>query len=230
MTDIACQLTAFSVYDGEPAWSSRLPSSRTAARKSSAVVVTSSVVKRWISESGNWATYQAPSSGDQTRNAAGSDMDAVLPQRPVAGRGRRFAFPNHRDHLNLLLFTAAHALMVTRQGTLGNWAVYLEDGQPLRRRSTRPDHRPLVGPPPDCPPDCDTPPVRRQGPIWIWTGIASSPRSQRESLAFWMQTIFFAYLYVAQCRLTILLPAEIVSGCRWTSPGVGLRWLFVWLF
>ena len=59
-----------------------------------------------------------------------------------------------------------------------------------------------------------------------------SARSLRglEPLAFWMQTIFFAYLYVAQCRLTILLPAEIVSGCRWTSPGVGLRWLFVWLF
>jgi hypothetical protein len=26
------------------------------------------------------------------------------------------------------------------------------------------------------------------------------------------------------------LPAEIVADRRWVSPGVGLRWLFVWLF
>jgi hypothetical protein len=51
-----------------------------------------------------------------------------------------------------------------------------------------------------------------------------------EPLAFWMQTIFFAYFYVAQRRLTRLLPATIVAGCRWASPGVGLCWLFVWLF
>jgi hypothetical protein len=51
-----------------------------------------------------------------------------------------------------------------------------------------------------------------------------------EPLAFWMQTIFFTYFYVAQRRLTRLLPAAIVAGCRWASPGVGLRWLFVWLF
>ena len=51
-----------------------------------------------------------------------------------------------------------------------------------------------------------------------------------EPLAFWMQTIFFAYFYVARCRLTSRLPAEIVEGRRRASPGVGLRWLFVWLF
>src|SRR5215469_4360047 len=51
-----------------------------------------------------------------------------------------------------------------------------------------------------------------------------------EPLAFWMQTIFFAYFYVAQCRLTSRLPGEIVADRRWVSPGVGLRWLFVWLF
>src|SRR5690349_4669697 len=45
-----------------------------------------------------------------------------------------------------------------------------------------------------------------------------------------MQTIFFAYFYVARCRLTSRLPAEIVEGRRRASPGVGPRWLFVWLF
>jgi hypothetical protein len=45
-----------------------------------------------------------------------------------------------------------------------------------------------------------------------------------------MQTIFFAYFYVAHCRLTSHLPAAIVADCRWASRGVGLRWLFVWLF
>jgi hypothetical protein len=45
-----------------------------------------------------------------------------------------------------------------------------------------------------------------------------------------MQTIFFAYFYVAHCRLTGRLPAEIVADRRWASPDVGLRWLFVWLF
>ena len=41
---------------------------------------------------------------------------------------------------------------------------------------------------------------------------------------------YFAYFYVVQCRLTSRLPAEIVVGCRWMSPGVWLRWLSVWLF
>jgi len=40
----------------------------------------------------------------------------------------------------------------------------------------------------------------------------------------------FSYFYVAQCRLTSRLPGEIVADRRWVSPGVGLRWLFVWLF
>ena len=35
-----------------------------------------------------------------------------------------------------------------------------------------------------------------------------------EPLAFWMQTIFFAYFYVARCRLMRLLPGAIVAGCR----------------
>ena len=34
-----------------------------------------------------------------------------------------------------------------------------------------------------------------------------------------MQTIFFAYFYVARRRLTSLLPAEIFGGRRWVSPG-----------
>jgi len=41
-----------------------------------------------------------------------------------------------------------------------------------------------------------------------------------EPLAFWMKTIFFAYFYVAQRRLTSHLPAEIVADCRWASPRV----------
>ena len=45
-----------------------------------------------------------------------------------------------------------------------------------------------------------------------------------------MQTIFFAYLYVAGRGLAGRLPAEIVADCRWASAGVWLRWLFVWLF
>ena len=51
-----------------------------------------------------------------------------------------------------------------------------------------------------------------------------------EPLAFWMQTIFLAYFYVAGRGLAGRLPAEIVADCRWASPGVWLRWLFVWLF
>lgn len=51
-----------------------------------------------------------------------------------------------------------------------------------------------------------------------------------EPLAFWMQTIFFVCFYVAGRGLTDRLPAEIVADCRWASPGVWLRWLFVWLF
>jgi len=43
-------------------------------------------------------------------------------------------------------------------------------------------------------------------------------------------TPYFAYSYVARCRLTSHLPAEIVSACRWASIGVCLRWLFVWFF
>ena len=50
------------------------------------------------------------------------------------------------------------------------------------------------------------------------------------TLAFWMQTRFFACFYVAGSRLTGRLAAEIVADCRWASPGVWLRWLFVWLF
>ena len=38
-----------------------------------------------------------------------------------------------------------------------------------------------------------------------------------------------ANFYFARCRLTSRLPAEIVEGRRRASPGVGLRWLFVWL-
>ena len=51
-----------------------------------------------------------------------------------------------------------------------------------------------------------------------------------EPLAFWIQTIFFVYFYVAGRSLTGRLPAGIVVDCRWTSVGVWLRWLFVWLF
>jgi hypothetical protein len=51
-----------------------------------------------------------------------------------------------------------------------------------------------------------------------------------EPLAFWMQTRFLACFYVAGSRLTSRLPAEIVADRRWESPGVWLRWLFVWLF
>lgn len=51
-----------------------------------------------------------------------------------------------------------------------------------------------------------------------------------EPLAFWMQTKFLECFYVAGSRLTVRLPAEIVGDCRWASPGVWLRWLFVWLF
>ena len=40
----------------------------------------------------------------------------------------------------------------------------------------------------------------------------------------------FACFYVAGRGLTGRLPAEIVADCRWASPGVWLRWLFVWLF
>jgi hypothetical protein len=39
-----------------------------------------------------------------------------------------------------------------------------------------------------------------------------------EPLAFWMQTIFFACLYVAGRGLTGRSPAEIVADCRWASP------------
>ena len=39
-----------------------------------------------------------------------------------------------------------------------------------------------------------------------------------EPLAFWMQTIFFAYFYVAGRSLAGRLPAEIVADCRWASP------------
>jgi hypothetical protein len=41
-----------------------------------------------------------------------------------------------------------------------------------------------------------------------------------EPLAFWMQTIFFTYFYVALRRLTSHLAAEIVADCRWASLGV----------
>jgi hypothetical protein len=51
-----------------------------------------------------------------------------------------------------------------------------------------------------------------------------------EPLAFWMQTRFFACFYVAGRVLKGHLPAEIVTDCRWASPGVWLCWLFVWLF
>ena len=51
-----------------------------------------------------------------------------------------------------------------------------------------------------------------------------------EPLTFWLQTIFLAYFYVARCRLARLLPGKIVADCRWTSPRVWHRWLFVWLF
>jgi len=35
-----------------------------------------------------------------------------------------------------------------------------------------------------------------------------------EPLAFWMQTIFLAYFYVARRRLMSHLPAGIVADCR----------------
>src|SRR6516165_172970 len=45
-----------------------------------------------------------------------------------------------------------------------------------------------------------------------------------------MQTRFLASFYVAPRRVKRLLPANIVADCRRASPGVFLRWPFVWLF
>ncbi len=41
-----------------------------------------------------------------------------------------------------------------------------------------------------------------------------------EPLAFWMQTKFFAYFYVARNRPKSDLPAGIFADCRSASPGV----------
>ena len=82
--------------------------------------------------------------------------------------------------------------------------------------------------------DAALPDDAEQVPVAVLPGQVFEKRVELrglEPLAFWMQTIFFAYFYVAQCRLTSRLPAEIVANGRWASPEVGLevglRWLFV---
>ena len=83
-----------------------------------------------------------------------------------------------------------------------------------------------------------TSPVMTSRPLLLYaTGVNAGHFFEKtvelrglEPLTFWLQTIFLAYFYVARCRQTRPLPAKIVADCRWTSPRVWLRWLFVWLF